>query len=165
MKKLVLLVAGLAAVAVLAAPPFNQSVGTTSQTIAPARPLQWTAWAAGSVAQGDVVKTGGYYYFAVVGGTSVAAPTHTSGEETDNDVTWRVVSTSRAAVAITVQTISANGGAINVSFGASAAVKDKGVRLVGEGATFLFDSGDNYNGAIQIVSATGSNVVVGVQEF
>ena len=154
---------------VFATAPFNDTVGTDSVQLVAKKPVAWTAWAAGTVAIGDVVKaSNGYYYFCALGGTASVEPTHTTGEVTSgtDSITWRQISPNkRQAVVITVQTTSANGGAVNLSFGTSAAVKDKGVRLVGEGATFIFDPADYYNGEIHAVSATGSNVVVGVQEF
>ena len=167
MKKLVALFTLMAGV-VWATAPFNDTIGTTSTQLVAKKPVSWTAWAAGAVAVGDVVKaSNGYYYFCAAGGTAANEPTHTTGEATGADsVTWRQISPNgRQGVVVTVQTTSAAGGAVNLSFGTSDAVKDMGVRLVGEGATFIFDPTDNYNGEIHAVSATGSNVVVGVQEF
>ena len=172
MKKLVVLFTLMAGVMVsmtaLATEPFNATVGTDSVQLVARKPASSTTWAAStSYAIGDVVVNSGSYYFCAVAGESAASggPTGTEDTITDNAVTWRYISkNTRQGVVVTVQTDSASGGAINLSFGTDAAVKDKGLRLIGEGATIIFTEGE-YNGEIHAVSATGSNVVVGVQEF
>ena len=163
----ILLLGGV--IVVYATAPFTATVGTDSLQLVAAKPLIGTsAWATNTAySVGDVVKNGTVYYFATNAGTTTnAAPTHTVGEATYGTMTWRQISKSaRTGVAITVQTTSANGGAVNLSIGTDAATNNCGIRLVGEGSTIVFSPADNYNGEIHAVSASGSNVVVGVQEF
>jgi hypothetical protein len=167
MGKYIIAVLALAGIA-WATAPFSDVVGTSSLKLVAAKPVAWTAWTTNTVyAQGAVVKSGGYYYFAVDAGlTTNAAPTHTSGEVTANGMTWRQISPNkRQGVVVTVKTDAANGGRIDLSLGTASATNGAGLRLVGEGATLIFSPGDNYNGEINVVSGSGSNVTVGVQEF
>ena len=148
--------------------PFSDTIGTSSVQLVARKPVSFTAWTTNTAySVGDVVKNGTVYYFATNAGTTTnAAPTHTVGEATSGTMTWRQISPNRrSGVAITVQTTSANGGAVNLSIGTDAATNNCGIRLVGEGSTIVFSPADNYNGEIHAVSASGSNVVVGVQEF
>jgi len=157
-----------AAVTVFATAPFTDTISITSTTLVPAKPLiDVSAWVTNTAyAQGGVVSNGDYYYFIAQAGTSSNAPVHTTGEVTDNSVTYRQVSKgARKGVVVSVQTQGSVGGAVNLSLSTNAAVAGRGVKLVGEGASIVFGYSDNYQGEINVISATGSNVVVGVQEF
>ena len=157
----------LIAVAALAGAPFNDTIGTSSVQLVPKRPFSATTWSSNAtMTAGSVTKNGGYYYFIAAAGTSSNAPTHTTGEVTDNSVTYRVIeSGKRNGVIVSVQTTSNDGGAVNLSLGSSAATNTCGLVLVGQGSSIVFGPEDNYQGAIHAVSSSGSNVVVGVQEF
>ena len=161
-------VGGALCLSAWATAPFNDTISTTSIQLVAKKPTGSTAWSAIAVSQGDVVKaSNGVYYFCVDAGTAANEPTHSTGEVTGADsVTWRFISKNRRnGVIITVLDVVGDGGAVNLSFGDSAAVKDFGLLLVGQGATFFWSPADNYQGEIHAISQTGSNVTVCVQEF
>jgi len=156
------LVAGL----VRADAPYSITVGTNSTQLVARKPLQnIDDWAASTAyAQGAVVKSGLYYYFATAGGTSSTnAPTATTGSVTDGTVTWQETDArKRNGVVISVQT---SGGKANLSFGTDNATTNTSFRLVGEGHAIMFSTDDQYQSEIQAISADGSDVILGIQEL
>lgn len=153
------------------APPTHTSGDTTSGTITwryLEKTGRTTAWVTNTVyAIGDVVSNAGYYYFATnAGRTTNAVPTHTTGEAAYGTMTWRQISKgARKGLILAVQTTSANGGAVNYSLSSSAATNTAGGILVGQGASVIFGKTDDFQDEVHIISATGSNVVFGFQEF
>lgn len=165
MKKLITLLVLLTVGSAFATAPASQTVGTNSVMVVPRKPLSYTDWTASTAyAQGACVKSGFYYYFAVVAGTtSTTAPTHTSGEATDGTVTWRQVSQNRRqGVVVSIKTAS---GKADLSLANTPAIADGGIRLSGEAHSLVFSVDDNFQGEIHAISATTNDVVIGIQEY
>jgi hypothetical protein len=166
MKRMTGLLAGLAVLAGIAFANTYTTVGTNSLQLVASKPVRGASnWASNTVySAGDVVKNGRFHYMAVGSGTSSnVAPVHVYGDASDEAVTWRAVSPgTRNGLVISVKT---SGGKVDLSFGATNAIANGGMRLTGEGHAIMFGPTDNYQGTIHAISVSGGDVVLGVQEF
>lgn len=151
---------------VLATGPVSMDVSATSVTLVPAKPIKGaTAWVTNTAyAQGAVVTSGGSHYFTPTGGTTTnIAPTNTVGDLVLDGITWRYISPNKRN-GLVISLNEAN-DKVNLSFGSADAVATNGCLLTGQGATWVFDATDNFQGAVQAISFDSTTNIVGVQEW
>lgn len=161
MKKMILTLAAVAALTLSAFAGGGSATVTTTATKILGAPSVKAGqdWAASTAyVQGEMVKSGSTYYFALVAGTTGSTAPTGAGDVTDGTVTWRYCMSGKRQGLFLANT----GSTADVTFWWATPTAGAGIVLA-SGEKVVFSGGDAPQTPVYAIVGSGSETVVAME--